>query len=123
MGITGALAAASTLYRANARITNSTIRAAAWGDAKENASPAKLNTATRLNTLNDASTLPAASNCATRDLSPLPGRLLDDSANAIIVIGTFTMNMTCQDSPWATAPPITGPITLATPYTADAAPR
>ena len=123
MGITGALAAASILYRTNVRITNTTIRAAAWGDAKGNASPAKLNTATRLNTLNDASTLPAASNCAERGPSPLPGRLLDDSANATIAIGMFTTNMTCQDSPWATAPPITGPITLATPYMADATPR
>ncbi len=59
MGITGALAVASILYRTNVRTTNSTIRATAWGDAKGNASPAKLNTATRLNTLSDASTLPA----------------------------------------------------------------
>ena len=123
MGITGALAAASTLYRANARITNSTIRAAARGDTKGNAPPAKLNRATRLNTLNDASALPATSNCAERCPSPLPGRLLDDSANATIAIGIFTTKMTCQDSPWATAPPITGPTTLATPYMADAAPR
>ena len=85
--------------------------------------PAKLKARTRLRTHSEATTLPETSKPTTGAPGALPGRQRPDRNRATIEMGRLTTKMTCQDNPWATAPPMTGPTTLAIPYMAEAAPR
>ena len=104
MGTVGAALPLSTRERSAAQATDSTTRATNCGEAM-------------------GKTLPETSKPTTGAPGALPGRQRPDRNRATIEMGRLTTKMTCQDNPWATAPPMTGPTTLAIPYMAEAAPR
>ena len=123
MGTVGAALPLSTRERSAAQATDSTTRATNCGEAMGKTLPAKLKARTRLRTHSEAATLPETSKPTTGAPEALPGRQRSDRNRATIEMGRLTTKMTCQDNPWATAPPMTGPTTLAIPYMAEAAPR
>lgn len=123
MGTVGTALPPSTRERSAAQATDSATRATNCGEAMGKALPARLKARTTLRTHSDATTLPETSKPTAAAPGALPGRQRPDRNRATTETGRLTTKMTCQESPWATAPPMTGPTTLAIPYMAEAAPR